>query len=144
MREVISGLALMLGGAAYAIDAVATLPLGTLRRMGPGMFPVGLGGLLFLIGVGVFVPALVHSEKIPPVNARALVAVLAGVVAFAMLIGSAGLFTAILVSTVLSSLAVPGNRPLSVLLLSLGLMVFAWAIFILILNLPIALWPWGL
>ena len=132
----------MIGGAAYAIDAVATLSLGTLRQMGPGMFPVGLGGLLFLIGVGIFVPALFHSENIPPINLRALGAVLAAVAAFALLIGSAGLFTAILVSTVLSSLAVPGNRPQHVLLLSGGLMVLAWVIFIFILNLPISLLPW--
>ena len=145
MRDVISGLALMIGGAAYAIDAVATLSLGTLRNMGPGMFPLGLGGLLFLIGLGIFVPALLQSEKvkIPPINLRALAAVLAAVGAFALLIDKMGLFPAIIASTVISSLAVPGNRPLAVFLLCAGLMLIAWVIFILVLHLPILLWPWG-
>ena len=50
MRDVIAGLALMVGGAAYGLTAINSLPLGTLRQMGPGMFPMGLGGLLFLLG----------------------------------------------------------------------------------------------
>jgi len=61
-----------------------------------------------------------------------------------LLIGPFGLFSAILVSTILSSLAAPGIRSLSVLLLSIGLMVVAWVIFILILNLPMPLLPWEL
>lgn len=133
----------MVGGAAYTIGALATLPLGTLRQAGPGMFPVGLGGLLFLIGVGVFVPSLFQSEKLPSIGWRPLIAVLAAVAAFALLIDVAGLFSAIIASTVLSSLAAPGMRPLHVLLLSLFLMLIAWVIFILILNLPIQLLPWG-
>jgi len=134
----------MVGGAVYTIGALATLPLGTLRQAGPGMFPVGLGGLLFLIGVGVFVPSLFQSEKLPAIGWRPLIAVLAAVAAFALLIDTAGLFSAIIASTVLSSLAAPGMRPLHVLLLSLFLMLIAWVIFILILNLPIQLLPWGL
>jgi putative tricarboxylic transport membrane protein len=144
MREVISGIALMAGGAVYAFSAFASLPLGTLRQAGPGMFPIGLGGLLFLIGVGVFVPSLFRSENLPSFGLRPLIAVLAAVAAFALLIGPFGLFPAILVSTVLSSLATPGFRPLSVLLLSIGLMVVAWVIFILILNLPMPLLQWEL
>lgn len=144
MREVISGIALMAGGVAYTIGALVTLPLGTLRQAGPGMFPVGLGGLLFLIGVGIFVPSLFDSEKLPSVGLRPLIAVLAAVAAFALLIGPLGLFSAIVASTVLSSLAVPGFRPLNVFLLSLGLMAIAWVIFILVLNLPMKLFPWGM
>ena len=134
----------MAGGAVYTISAIASLPMGTLRQAGPGMFPLGLGGLLFLIGVGIFVPSLYRSEKLPAVGLRPLIAVLAAVAAFALLIGQFGLFSAILASTVLSSLAVPGIRPLNVLLLSFGLMIIAWVIFILILNLPMPLFPWGM
>ena len=135
----------MVGGAAYTITALATLPLGTLRRAGPGMFPLGLGSLLFLIGIGVFVPALLQSEKIkmPKIGWRPLIAVLAAVAAFALLVDTGGLFAAILASTVLSSLAAPGIRPLHVILLSLFLMLIAWAIFIQILNLPMPLFPWS-
>jgi hypothetical protein len=141
MREVISGLVLMVGGAAYAITAYISLPLGTLRQMGPGMFPIGLGGLLFAIGAGIFGPSLYFGEKLPPINLRALAAVLAAVGAFALLIDPIGLFPAILASTVLSSLAAPGNKPVNVLLLSFGMMFMAWVVFILILRLPMPLLP---
>jgi hypothetical protein len=143
MREVVSGLALMIGGAAYAFGAIATLPLGTLRHLGPGMFPMGLGGLLFLIGLGIFIPALFRSEKLPLIKLRVLFAVLAAVAAFALLINYFGLFPAIFACTVLSSLATPGNRPLVVLLLSIFLMLIAWLIFIVLLQLPIPLLSWG-
>lgn len=143
MREVISGLALIVGGAAYTIVTLTTLPLGTLRQAGPGMFPLGLGGLLVLIGIGVFVPSLFQSEKMPAIGWRPLIAVLAAVAAFALLVGPAGLFVAIIASTIISSLAVAGMKPLQVALLSLFLMVVAWVIFIFILSLPIKVFPWG-
>ena len=143
MREIVSGLTLMVGGAAYGLDAFATLPLGTLRQMGPGMFPVGLGGLLFLIGTGIFVPGLARSETLPTIKLRPLIAVLGAVATFALLIDRFGLFPAIVASTVLSSLAVAGNRPLTVFMLCLLLMLLAWIIFTVILQLPIALWSWG-
>lgn len=134
----------MVGAAAYTIVTLTTLPLGTLRQAGPGMFPLGLGSLLFLIGVGVFVPSLFQSAKMPAIGWRPLIAVLAAVVAFALLIGPAGLFAAILASTIISSLAVSGMRPLHVALLSVFLMVVAWVIFILILSLPINILPGGM
>lgn len=141
MREVISGIALMVGGAFYTLSAFASLPMGTLRQAGPGMFPAGLGGLLFIIGVAIFVPSLFRSEKLPSVGWRPLAAVLGAVAAFALLVGPLGLLAAILASTVLSSYAVSGMRPRNVAMLSLGLMVIAWVTFILILNLPISLLP---
>ena len=50
LKDILAGavlIALGLPGAAYAL---ATLPLGTLRRMGPGMFPAALGLILALFG----------------------------------------------------------------------------------------------
>jgi len=134
----------MVGGALYALTAFFNLPLGTLRAMGPGLFPVGLGSLLVLIGLGILIPALLVGEsKLPTVKPRALIAVLAAVAAFALLIGPFGLLPAIVASTVVSSLAVPGNRPLRVLLLAIFLMFVAWLIFILLLQLPVSMVSWG-
>ena len=47
-RDTTAGLALIIGGCAYAWYANATLPVGTLRQMGPGMLPVSLG-LTFIL-----------------------------------------------------------------------------------------------
>lgn len=142
MREAVTGITLMVGGAAYAFAAIASLPLGSLRQMGPGMFPVGLGGILFLIGAGILIGAWFQTEKLPSVNWRALAAVLAALAAFALLIEHFGLLPAIAASTVLSSLAAPGSKPLGVLWLSVALMFVAWLIFVLILQLPVPVLAW--
>jgi hypothetical protein len=76
------GGALALAIGVWAMAEAWTYPLGTLRRMGPGYFPVMLGGLMAAMGAMLALSALVRAE--PPVedderpNPRALVAVLAG------------------------------------------------------------------
>ena len=74
-RDVVAGAALIAVGALYAGYAAWDLPLGSLRRMGPGLFPVGLGALLALFGACIAVPAIGRDAALPTMNARAIAAV---------------------------------------------------------------------
>lgn len=70
-----AGFSLIASGA-VAIFIARDYPFGTSLRMGPGYFPIVLGGLLILLGVAVAAKGLRHdAEKLPgPWLPRALAA----------------------------------------------------------------------
>lgn len=143
-RDVTAGLVLIAGGLLYAWYAYSSLPIGTIRRMGPGMLPMALGVILAGLGLAVAIPGLWRDERIPRFSPRALIMVLAAVVAFALLIRPLGLAAAVLAATVIGSLAQPGFRAVRVAVLSVALIGMAWFLFIFLLGLPIPLYDWRL
>jgi hypothetical protein len=138
-RELISGLLIGLAGASVSLFAASSYDLGTLQRMGPGMFPFGLGLVLAILGIVVAVPAFLRAGPPIVVRKRASVAVLASVAAFAF-----GLIPAIFGVTTVASTAEKGFRPVTVALLCLALSVIAFVVFRLMLNLPITLFRFPL
>lgn len=144
MREIVAGIGLMIGGTAYAVTAYTSLPLGTLRQMGPGMFPLGLGALLCFIGLGILVLGIVQRHDLPRFSLRPIATVLGAIGAFAVVVTSFGLFPAIAACTALASLAAPGNVIMRTTVISLGLMLVAWLIFIVALSVPVEIVKWGL
>ncbi|MCR8724521.1 tripartite tricarboxylate transporter TctB family protein [Frigidibacter sp. ROC022] len=136
-RDFVAGSALLVAGSGYAIYAATTLPLGTFRQMGAGMFPVALGILLAGFGICIAVPALFRGASMPEIRPRAFVAIIASIVGFAVLIRSAGLLAAVPATTICASLAAPGRRVKTVVLLCAVLLVLTWTIFVLLLDLPI-------
>lgn len=62
-RELYAGGLMMLVGLATAWEA-STYPLGTLRQMGPGFFPVALGVILVLVGI------LISGTALSPVTSE--------------------------------------------------------------------------
>jgi len=124
---------------------------GTLHRMGPGLFPIMVGGLLTAIGVALTIQSIVAwrkrgADEAPPIlpsfaTMRALVFVMASLLAFAVLIRPAGLFIATAVLVFISTRAEPGHGVVRSLILSLALAVVAAAVFVLGIGLPIPLWP---
>ncbi len=131
---VVVGLAFLVLGAGY--------PMGTGRSMGPGFFPRVLSVALVLLGTII----LVSSRKtkpvaLPPVNWRGLVLVSVAALAFAILVGPAGMVPAVFVAVLLSSVAAPGMSPARAALLGAVLAVFCALIFVKGLGLPIAIFP---
>jgi hypothetical protein len=133
----------MVAGAAYAIYAAMALPLGTLNQMGPGMFPIGLGVLLAIFGLGVLVPAFIRDEAVPAVDPRVVIAVLASLAVFALLITHVGLFPSVVATTLVGSLAIPGRRLLSRAVLCAVMLALTWVIFSVLLSLQIPLVKWS-
>lgn len=141
-RDMVAGSALIATGMLYTAWAIIALPLGTLNQMGPGMFPFGLGILLLLFGVGIFGPAFIKDERVPKFNPRVLLIVMASLAAFALLIRPLGLSPSVIATAIISSFAVPGRRPLTILALCIVLMFLTWFIFIYLLSLQIPLFQW--
>lgn len=143
-RDAASGVLLAAIGAFTAYYAATRYDIGTLRLVGPGMLPVGLGCLLVGLGVLVAVPALRRLPgSYPMVEWRPLGAVVAGIAAFALTVRPLGMVPAIVLLTMLSSLADGRLGPVRALLLSLVLAGVAILVFRVMLGtpFPIARWP---
>lgn len=143
-RDVAGGLLLAAVGAFAAYYAATRYDMGTLRQVGPGMFPAGLGGLLVGLGVIVAVPALRRLPRsYPMVEWRPLAAVIAGIAAFALTVRPLGMVPAIILLTMLSSLADGRLGPVRAFVLSIVLAGVAILVFRVMLGtpFPIARWP---
>ena len=69
-RDAFAGVALAIFGAALAIYSYVNYPVGTISRMGPGMFPVMLGTALFAVAVMILLVSLVQQSETVEVNFR--------------------------------------------------------------------------
>jgi hypothetical protein len=115
-------------------------PLGRLSQMGPGLFPLGLGSLLVVVGVIVIVNAIRSSQAAAePFAWPPAIIITAAVLASGLLLLTAGLFVAIPVLVLIASLAARNNRWPAVLLTAVSLTIMAWLIFIVGLDLRIPL-----
>lgn len=141
-RDIIAGVLISGLGLSIAIYADVNYDLGSFRRMGPGMFPFGLGLLLTGLGALVAAPAIFQGGVGFEVRPRTAIFVLAGVAAFALTIDRFGLLPAIAALTVVASFSESILRPLTVLALCVFLAGLAFLIFRLGLNLPIELIRW--
>jgi hypothetical protein len=141
-RDIIGGGLLLLLGLATLVYALAHYAVGTIGRMGPGMFPAALGGLLALFGLAIGVPALLRSGSFPVIDAAPLVSILSGAAAFALLVERIGYVPAVFAATLISTLAVRRLGLVHALAFCLGLAALAYVLFGLGLNLPIPAFSW--
>jgi hypothetical protein len=135
-RDLWAGLLLIAIGAG-AMAIARNYPLGTALRMGPGYFPVVLGGLLvafglYLLGSGLRAGAAIES----PWPLRALVILPASLVLFGLLIERTGFIPALIVLIVGSAAAGTQFRLAEVLLLAIGLTALSVLVFVWALGLP--------
>ena len=141
-RDIVGGALLTLGGLAFALYAINRYDLGVLRRMGPGMFPAGLGFVLAFLGVLLLIGALRRRGSRPEIRIWTPFFVLAGVAGFALMIRPFGLIPAIVVLTFVSSMAELKFRPTSILVLTVALCLIAWLTFKVGLGLPMQMFRW--
>ncbi|MBM3571961.1 MAG: tripartite tricarboxylate transporter TctB family protein [Alphaproteobacteria bacterium] len=120
-------------------------PMGTALRMGPGYMPVGLSFILMTIGAIVAIRSICGGDLPTGIwKLRGLIFVVAGVLAFAILIDSLGLVASIVAMTVTAGLASTDSRPVEVAAAAVVMAAAAALIFVRGLQLPINIWPPGL
>jgi hypothetical protein len=112
-------------------------PFGTTLNMGPGYFPMVLGGILIVFGAFIMLRGLRKPEKMQgPWSLRALVMLPLSVVVFGILMNLAGFIPALVASVFLSAASGREFKFKEVLLLTLFLGVLSAAMFIWGLGLP--------
>ncbi|GGA78478.1 hypothetical protein GCM10011385_35780 [Nitratireductor aestuarii] len=120
------------------------LGLGTLRRLGSGGFPFGIGVLLIGLGALLIVGSLRRGGATASIPIKvSSVLILAALASFAVLLPLFGMIPAAIVLMLLVSVAVTGRLGLGDIIFSLASSVAAVLIFIngLGLALPAIRWP---
>lgn len=139
-QDMISGMVLGGFGLFIAIYAAQHYEIGTTAAMGPGYFPVALGSILTVLGLIIM---LLSIRRVPteiwqvPFTLRPLLAVLAAVLVFAVLILKLGLVPSTVALTLVAALAEPKFRFQRTILLGIGLALLSWLIFRLGLKMPL-------
>jgi len=128
--------------AAVAILAARGYSLGSAGKMGPGYFPLLLGGLLGVLGVILIGRSLVlDGEPVPRFHLVPLALIAVAVALFGLMIEPAGLVVSLAVLTVLSAWAGPQFRLTETVALAAALIVFSIGVFVYALGLSINVWP---
>ncbi len=116
----------------FAVAQGLAYDIGTVRRMGPGFFPVVVGLVLVLAGIAI---ALIDGRRAtelqaPRHNFRALILITTAMAAFALLIRPAGMVPAVCAAVFLASLADPGMKPGTAALVAVAMSVLSVIVFI--------------
>ena len=143
-RDIFGGAALTVIGGFATIHAFTSLSMGTLRQMGPGMFPAALGCILIVLGLAILVIALFRPGEKPAADIRPLAAILASIFAFAILVRPFGLVPAILALALIASRADGTLSPRGTAAVAAGLALGAVLVFRVGLGVPVTAiaWPW--
>jgi hypothetical protein len=134
IKDLLAGLVFIGFGLAFAVGA-ATYEVGTALRMGPGYFPLLLGGLLALLGVLIIVKSAVAGEDpaIGPIPWKAAAVIAGAILFFGATIRDLGVVPSTFVTALVAGFA--GRRPgvVAPVVIALGLtlasvVIFVWAL----------------
>jgi len=129
-RDLCAGLLLCLMGTVAAIYISGHYSLGTIRRMGPGMFPLGVSIAIVLFGLLTAASSFKANSVAGwwRIDLLALATVTGGLAAFAILLPFFGAIPAIVGLSFVSGLAVKRSS-VEVVLLAISLVLMAYLIF---------------
>ena len=132
-----------------AIAQATTYTLGSLARMGPGLFPAILGVLLVLLGLIIarmaYSPMVTEedAEEIPPPEWRSWGCIIGGLMTFILLGKYGGLVPATFALVFISAMGDRQHTPRSAALLAVGVTILGVAVFSWALQLQFPLFRWG-
>lgn len=138
------GAALALTGLAVAGYACASYDMGSLRRMGPGFFPVALGMLLAGLGALIAVPAMSRPGQSRPFAWPETIAVIAALLVFGVALERLGVLLTTAMTVQIASSVAPRQGLAWRLVLSAAVTVLVWLVFVRGLNMSLPVWPGAL
>jgi hypothetical protein len=143
-KDILAGIVFMVVGLAFA-GISTTYDLGTTVRMGPGSFPLILGGCLTVLGGLIVVRGLTDGEEGPvgTIPWRGVTLITGAVLLFGLTVRGVGLVPAIFMTSLLSAFASRRNGVVSALSIAVGLTILCVLVFIVALRLRVPLvGPW--
>src|SRR5690606_27613378 len=141
-RDLLGGGLLFAAGLWVGLHSVSTFDVGEINRMGPGMFPAGLGVLLAAPGAAIALPAWFRGGPLPEIDWRATGFIMLGVLAFALTVAPFGMVPAIFLLTVAAVMADTKIGLVGTVLLAIALAVIAYIVFRLGLGIVLEPFRW--
>ena len=135
-KDILAGLTFVGFGMAFALLSIG-YGIGTTAGMGPGSFPVVLGGALVLLGVLIVARGIVAGEEgaIGIIPWRAVALILGAVVVFGFTVRGLGLIPSTFVTALMSAFASRRTGVLAAVVIAVGLTVLCVLIFVVALSL---------
>ena len=140
-RALLAGLVTLLFGC-FVLWEGSGYSLGTLRRIGPGFFPVALGAVLVVTGGLIALQALASDERIPPLKLRACLFVTAALLTFGLLVDRIGFIASAVLLVVIASMATPRPSVRGVAGLAIVVVPACYAVFVWLLGIPVDAVVW--
>lgn len=138
-----AGLMFILIGAG-AIFIARDYPIGSATRMGPGYFPVALGGLLFLFGVYIMVQGVIKKKEMQGTwSMKAWIILPIATIIFGYVMDHGGFVPALLALIFITASAGDEFKFREVLIMAALLTVGSVGLFIYALEMPYPLFPWS-
>ena len=133
---------MFIGLGALGLYLARGLEAGTLAQMGPGFLPRIVCGLLIVLGLVIGIAAL-RRDAVPiePVKLRPVIVITLSIIGFAYAATHLGFVIASLFLVIAGSLADPGGKWRTTLLLAAGLTAFGAIVFVYGLGVQVPLWP---
>jgi hypothetical protein len=146
VTDILAGLIFVAFGLAFAITSLR-YELGTLLRMGPGYFPLVLGGILVFLGLLIVAKGFVSGSsaegRLGSVPWRALLLIVLAVLFFGLTVRGLGLVPTTAVTALLTALASYRTGILAAVAVAAGLTLLCVLVFVLALQLRLPLvGPW--
>ncbi|MCV6595723.1 MAG: tripartite tricarboxylate transporter TctB family protein [Mangrovicoccus sp.] len=136
-------LIMLLAGLGFGLGAMTSLDLGSLRRMGPGAFPLLVGGILAALALIALIQNLRAPMPIQQADPIAVLGVGAGVGIFACLTPIFGVVPATAIAVIATGAAIPGFRWPYRIALGLAVGAGVWLIFVQGLAMPFVAFRWS-
>jgi hypothetical protein len=128
--------------ASVAMLAARGYSLGAAGRMGPGYFPMLLGGALGVVGAILAGRSFaIDGEPVGGLRVIPLAVIALGVCLFGVLLEPLGVVIALFVVIVVSAMASRESRPVEVAVLAAVLTAVSVGVFAYGLRLPLPVWP---
>lgn len=140
VKDIIAGTVFLVAGLAFAVASLKTLSVGQAARMGPGYFPLMLGGLLGLLGIAIVLRGLrAAPAPLEGVTWRGMLLIGGAPLVFAVAVAPLGLGPALFLATFLAALSGREAGLPRMLAIAVAIVVFCIAVFSYALGLPVPL-----
>lgn len=141
-KDFLAGLLMIvIGGIAFYM--AMSYPFGSSLRMGPGYFPRVLAGVMIAFGLYVGIRGLRTGEKVDGIwGWKPLTLISIAFVVFGWLMDRVGFVPSLVVLFFIAAYAGHEHKWIEVIILTIVMIVFAWAVFIYGLGMPYRLFWW--
>jgi hypothetical protein len=145
LKDLLAGGIFIGFGLAFAIGAATSYEIGTTLRMGPGYFPLLVGGLLTVLGGLIVAKGFIAGEgaELGSIPWKAAVLILGAFVVFGATVRGLGLIPSLFITVLMAAFAGQRTSIVAPVAIAVGLTILSILIFIVALQLRLPLiGPW--